>query len=269
VSARNEPVAHSAGSIDRRRAAGVGARRVLAYARLEVVRGARSGPYLLLAIATPFALLLASLVAGPAAAGSAGSEPVRGALAVDQLATLAALGAGLAASGSRLAADRAGGWVQTLAMASLPRLQMLEGRLLAACLLAGMAIVVVVASGAVAAPRDASLLGWLLLAGAIWIGSVPFACLGLAVGLWLGRRGSIAAVVAIYLGLALGGGLLSPIGIWPGTVGTIGRILPTFAVEDLGWHALLGQGLSAHDLTLLAAETLALGSLLAWSRRRA
>ncbi len=251
------------------------ARRVLAYARLELVRGLRSGQYLLLAVIAPLGLLLADVLATHGAGGRSGRELVQGIFAVDQLATLAALGAGLAASGSRLAADRAGGWVVALRLASLTRVQMLAGRLIAALLLAGLAILAVVVVGAilgvgtVRGRADVAPVRWLLLALAIWVGSVPFALVGMAVGMFLGRRAAVTAVLAIYVGLAIGGGLLAPIGILPAAIGTIGRILPTFAVEDLGWHALLGQGLSAHDLTLLAAESLALGSLLAWSRRRA
>jgi hypothetical protein len=110
--------------------------------------------------------------------------------------------------------------------------------------------------------------GWSLLAAALWAGSIPLALFAVLVGMYLDRRAAIALTALLYGGLILGGGLIGPIGLLPPTIGTIGRTLPTFVVENLGWHVLIGQGLNAHDVTLLAAEGLALVSLLAWSRRR-
>ena len=55
----------------------------------------------------------------------------------------------------------------------------------------------------------------------------------------------------------------------PAVLATIGGALPSFLVRDLAWRAALGQGISAQDATLLAAESFGLGSLVLWKRRSA
>ena len=243
---------------------------VLAYARLEIVRSVRSRQYLLLAVIVPaglYAVFLLASIGGPG--DPAVVDATRSTSTLGALATLGALGAGLACGGSRLAAERDSGWVRTLMLGSLPRSQLVAGRVLAGVITAGLAILVVIGAGGILDGGRLAPGSWPGMILSLWIGTLPFAMLGVLVGLSLGPRAAAAAVLALYVGLAVGGGLLEPIGWLPIGLATIGRVLPSFVVDDLGWRALLGQGLSAHDLTLLAAESLALGSLLAWNRRPA
>ena len=242
---------------------------LLAYARLEIARSVRSRQYIALAILVPVALYALFLVEATLGPGPAVDAALRSTFTLAALATLGALGAGLAAGGNRLASEWDSGWVRTLTLAPLPRSQLLAGRVTAGVVTAGLAILVVIGAGDLLDGGRLASGSWPGLIASLWIGAVPFVLLGVVVGMSLGPRAAAASVVALYVGLAVGGGLLEPIGWLPIGLATIGRVLPSFVVDDLGWRVLLGQGLSAHDLTLLAAESLALGSLLAWNRRPA
>ena len=250
------------------------AERVLAYGSFEALRCLRSRQYLFLAIALPAGLYVATLAAGTGGPGGTPADgATRSAASLAAFATLGALGAGLVAGGSRLAAERDGGWLRTLSLAALPRFHMLAGRVLAGIIAAVLSIAVVVGAGAVGMGLTVPGAGfapgrWLALAVSLWAGAVPFALLGVVVGLTLGRRVAVVAVLILYVGLAVGGGLLEPGGSLPADLATMERVLPSFVADDLGWRVLLGEGLSARDIALLAAESLALGSFLAWTRRR-
>jgi ABC-2 type transport system permease protein len=185
------------------------------------------------------------------------------------MATLGATGAALTASGGRLADERANGWIRTLVLLSMSRFDMLMGRFVAGVVGAGVPILIVLGTGVLLHRVGSTPSGWLLLVVTLWIGAVPFVMLGVVVGLTLRRHAAVAAAIAIYLGFAYVGGLLEPVATPPVDIATIGHVLPSFLLDDLGWHELLGQGLSARDVTLLAAESLALGSLMVWNRRSA
>lgn len=235
--------------------------------RFEVVRGLRSRQYLILALALPVALYLAATQ--PGLLGRPGA-PIDGmtwaTYAMVSMAALGALGAGLTVGGSRLAVERESGWVRTLAIVPVARLPMLAGRVVAGVIVAGPPIVAAIAAAVLVRGVGLSPGSWLQLIASVWLGSLPFALLGVAVGLSLGRAAALGAVLVLYLGLALIGGLFEPLDALAGIVATIGRVLPSFLVGDLGWHAVLGRGPSARDITVLTAESLAVGSFIVWRR---
>ena len=240
------------------------------YVRLEILRTLRSRQYQVLAVALPVGLYLLytqpDLGRRPTALIDGGAWSAN---ALDRMATLGALGAGLAASGSRLAADRASGWIRTLSLAPLPPQQMLSGRVVAGVVSAALPVLIVSGIGLVVHGVALPTGRWLQLFTSLWAGALPFALLGVVVGLSLGRAAAVGSVLVLYLGLAFVGGLVEPIASLPAVIATIGRTLPSFVVRDLGWRAVLGQGPSAQDAALLAAESFGLGSLVFWKRRSA
>lgn len=239
-----------------------------AYLRLEVVRLLRSRQFHILALALPVGLYLVLTQPG------LGRQPdaLTGGMtwktyAMVSMAVLGALGAGLAASGSRLAAERDGGWVRTLTVAHLPRLYMLAGRVVVGVVTAGIPILLVLGVAVLVHGVGLAPGRWLQLIASLWIGAVPFALLGVVVGLVSGRNVAVVVVPGLYVGLAVVGGLIQPIETLPAVVATMGHVLPSFLVGDLGWQAILGRSPSAQDITLLAAESLAFGSFVVWIPR--
>jgi ABC-2 type transport system permease protein len=240
------------------------------YVRFEILRTLWSRQYQLLAALLPVALYLLDTQPGlgrqPTMLIDGGSWSAN---ALDRLATLGALGAGLTAAGSRLAADRADGWVRTLRLIPLSSAQMLAGRVVAGVASAGLAVLLVTVAGGLIRGVAMPLAGWFLLIVSVSVGALPFALLGVLVGMSMGRGIAVGAVLVLYLGLAFVGGLLEPIASLSALIATIGSAMPSFLVRDLAWRAALGQGPSAQDATLLAAESFGLASLVFWNRRSA
>lgn len=232
--------------------------------RLEVIRAARSRQYQLLAVGLPIGLYVAGSVGGlwaatPGIDGSSG-----GARAMVAMATLGALGAALAVGGSRLAADRASGWLRTVALAPLSWHSLLLGRGVAGVALAGVTVLLLLGLGALVGDVALSPAGWAQLAATTWAGAVPFVLLGMVAGLAPGRRAASALVVALYVGLGAAAWLPDPPGTPAAAAATIGWIEPSYLVGDLGWQAIRGQAPSPVDITLLVAQAVALGATVAW-----
>jgi len=231
--------------------------------RLEVVRAVRSRQYQLLAIAIPVGLYLAVVIGGLRPSPAIQDASWR-AQAMVAMATLGALGTGLAIGGSRLAGDRASGWQRTLALSPLPWPSLLAGRGAAGVALAGVPALLLPALGALLGGVALAPAGWAQLVVSIWIGAVPFVLLGTIVSLAPGRWTALALVVALYVGLTAVGGLLAGPLTRAAPAATIGWIEPSYVVGDLGWQAIRGQPPSPVDITLLVMQSLALGAAVAW-----
>ncbi len=68
-------------------------------------------------------------------------------------------------------------------------------------------------------------------------------------------------------GLAILGGLWAPISSFPDTLATIGRMLPSFRLADLGRAALTGGAPDLADIAVLAVYATVIGALAAWRYR--
>jgi ABC-2 type transport system permease protein len=83
--------------------------------------------------------------------------------------------------------------------------------------------------------------GWIAALGAIVLGTVAFAGIGLALAGRLPGLVNLAAQNGIYLVLLLLGGMVVPLGKLPEPLRTIARLLPSTALSE-GLHGALGAG---------------------------
>jgi ABC-2 type transport system permease protein len=72
-----------------------------------------------------------------------------------------------------------------------------------------------------------------------------------------------------YLSLAILGGLWAPISSFPDGLATIGRMLPSYRLADLGRSVAAGTGVDLTDVAVLATWAVVIGGLAAWRYRRA
>ncbi|HME65843.1 MAG TPA: ABC transporter permease, partial [Streptosporangiaceae bacterium] len=121
-------------------------------------------------------------------------------------------------------------------------------------------------AGAAARPQlPAS--AWAAMILACWLGSLPFAALGILVGLAAGTSVAQPAMVGATLVLGVLGGLLWPLPVFPGWLQDIAKVLPTYRLADLGRAAVTGHALNPADMAFLAAWTLLFGAAAAWRYR--
>jgi ABC-2 type transport system permease protein len=179
----------------------------------------------------------------------------------------AAIAAALNAGGARLAAERANGWTRYLRLTPLPSWSYAAGKVLtgaALALIAALALSLI--AGAAARPQlPAS--AWAAMILVCWLGSLPFAALGILVGLAAGTSVAQPAMAGTMLVLDVLGGLLWPLPVFPRWLQGIAKVLPSYRLADLGRAAVTGHALNPADAAFLAAWTLLFGATAAWRYR--
>ena len=179
----------------------------------------------------------------------------------------AAIAAASNAGGARLAAERASGWTRYLRLTPLPSWAYAAGKVLtgaALALLAALALSLI--AGAAARPQlPAS--AWAAMILACWLGSLPFAALGILIGLAAGTSAAQPAMIGTTLVLDLLGGLLVPLPVFPQWLQDIAKLLPTYRLADLGRAAVTRHPLNPADIAFLAVWTLLFGTTAAWRYR--
>lgn len=172
--------------------------------------------------------------------------------------------------GIGVAEDRERGWLRVKRVSPVPVSTTLAAKV-AASLPVAFGVYAAMSVTAVAMGTfDTNLGTWLAIAGVLLLGSLPFALLGLAVGFSASGRAAPAIINAIFLPMAIAGGLWMPIEALPQIVQQIAPALPTYHVSQLGLGVLLGEPVLDHVVALLAttAVTAAAAAIAYRSSRR-
>lgn len=218
-------------------------------------------PTILLPVA--FYVLFALVLAQP---GSSGPQ-------LPLLATFgvyAALGPAIFGFGVGLAHDRAQGLLDLKRVSPMPAGAILTAKLVMCAAFAGaIALVLHVLAGTLGHVALAPGARLLLLVVQV-LSVLPFACIGILLGLLLRDQASMAAANVVFFLLAILGGLWMPIAVFPAALQSAAMVLPSYHAGALALHAA-GLG-GAHPVLLhvaiLAVETVLLGAAAIWAWQR-
>ncbi|HZD74084.1 MAG TPA: ABC transporter permease [Actinomycetota bacterium] len=239
---------------------------MIAYLRFEVRRVLRDRRYVFFTIALPIVLyLLYTHVDG--GGNSIGGTDWATYFMVSMAAYGAMVGA-ISATAGRLAGERAAGWTSQLRATPLPGYAYLVVKLLAALLLALPVVLAIAVVGGVFNGVHLEAARWAGLIVMLWLGSLPFAGLGVLLGYLLDGASAQPATVGLNLALALLGGLWAPLRSLPQGMRTFAHLLPSYHFADLGWRAVVGAMPTATDVLALAGYAVAFGALAIWRYRR-
>ncbi len=237
----------------------------IAYLWMEIRRTVRNGRYLTFTIGFPvgFYLLFSALY---------GREPAGGlsftTLYMVSMCAYGAMGAALTSNGARLAAERGGGWTRQLRVTPLTPAAYVLARMTMAVCVALPAVLLVALAGVLVHHVHLGAAAWLGLLAGIWLGSVPFAALGVFMGYALDSESAYGGVMIVYFGLSILGGLWFPYAIMPHGMQLAARILPAYHYASLGWNAVAGHAPGWRNLGILAAYTAVFAAAAAWRYRR-
>ncbi|HVA86787.1 MAG TPA: ABC transporter permease [Candidatus Saccharimonadales bacterium] len=228
--------AATAGDPDRR--AGPAWRATLAQTAMELRLTARRGENLLVTFLIPVGLLL--FFSAVPAVVPAGQRPVD--FLVPGILALSIISTSLVNLGIATAYERSYGVLKRLGGSPLSRGGLLTAKIVSVVVveLVQTLLVLAIAIG---------LLGWsplsgsnaALVAGALLLGTVAFAGLGLLMAGWLRAEATLAGANGLYLLFLLLGGIVVPVSNLPGALESIARLLPAAALSDLV-RAGLGSG---------------------------
>jgi ABC-2 type transport system permease protein len=240
-----------------------------AFVTLEVRRAFRNRRYLLFAVGFPtvFYLLYTGVLSGASADPSAqvGGMPWRTYFMVS-MATYAAI---IAAIGGAvvIADERASGWTRQLRVTPLPAAAYVAGKLIVSYVVTIPAIAAVLLAGLLVNHVELSIVAWAQLLVTLVVGSLPFAAIGLLIGYVFDAGSAQGAMMVTFFSLAILGGLWAPITSFPDTLATIGRMLPSFRLAELGRDAAIGALPDLATIAILLAYAAVIGALVAWRYR--
>lgn len=167
-------------------------------------------------------------------------------------------------TGTRVAVERGTGWPLFLAASPLTALRYTSSKVVVAMLTTLLGIVSVFLVAIVLNHVTLPLSTWLTVGGEIWMGSVPFAAIGLFLAYVLGPSSVGFGVTIVYLAGSFLGGLWIPVRLLPGSLRHIARVLPTYHDAAMAWTTLGGGAFSWMHPLVLACYTLGFGIVTTW-----
>ncbi|MFC4121244.1 ABC transporter permease [Nonomuraea zeae] len=240
---------------------------MLYYGRTEALRMLRNRRYLIFVVVFPVVLYLINANIYGKQVDEAGVSYSVGLMV--SMAAYGALASSMMSSAVPWATERQSGWLRQLQITPLPNWAIIVTKLAAAMVLVLpslllVSLVAIVQQGVSLPPGR-----WALLLLILWLGTVPFVALGLAIGSVLSADAAQPAAMICMFALALAGGLWFPPEIFGATMRTIAGLTPTFHYAALGWSVVGGHGLPVTDLLVLAGWALGLGGVAVYLYRRA
>jgi ABC-2 type transport system permease protein len=237
---------------------------MLSYLKFELRRLIREPRIIILTLVLP---VLIYLISSGSNRGSIGNVTVATYLMV----SMAAYGAlvGVLSIGMAVSHERASGWLRQLRITPLSPLQVVAVKALLGSLLA---IPSVIAVGIVAvAAHGVSLRAgqWLALVLLLWLGSLPFAALGLALGFALPPNLTQPVSMLGVFGLAFLGGLFIPVAVMPSALASIAIWLPSNRFAELGWSVAGDVAPPTSGVAILVGWAVLFSALAAFAYRKA
>ncbi len=206
----------------------------LALARKEMVRLSRNKRYMIFSIGLPVMLYLAF---GRQATATA--YGVRfAAFYMVGMASVGAFSGALTGNAQRISQERKDGWIRQLRLTTLPPQSYVIAKIIASMATTVPAIAIVLALGRFYGHVQLAGWKWLAIGAAIWLGTLAFAALAVAIGYRFLPDTVQPITMFVYFLMSVLGGLWFPLG---GTLQKVGQILPTYQITRIGTD-VIGSG---------------------------
>lgn len=241
---------------------------MLAYLRLEARRQFRNRDALIWRLGLPAGVyVLLTLTEGQTTGSGTPASLLIGRMVA--MAAFGAVAAGLFATGPSLAQERAGGWLRQLLTTPMPPSAAVAAKGIVAMAWSLPSIALVAALGYALTDIQLAWNQWGGLIALMWIGSAPFAALGILIGLAISdAEAAQTATNLAFVVLWLLGGIFTDPANMPEALAAVARSLPSNGLIEMGEGVALGGSMSLSAPALLAAWTLGAGTLagVAWRR---
>ncbi|MED7923478.1 ABC transporter permease [Nonomuraea sp. LP-02] len=240
---------------------------MLYYARTETLRMLRNRRYLIFVVIFPVLLYLINAnIYGEQTDADGVSYAV---VLMVSMAAYGGLASSMMSSAVPWATERQSGWLRQLQITPLPGWAIIVTKLATALLLVLpslllVSVVAIVQQGVSMPPAR-----WAGLLLAMWLGTIPFIALGLAIGSALSPDAAQPAAMICMFALAIAGGLWFPPEIFGTTMKAVAEVTPSYHYAALGWSMAGGHGLGLADVLVVAAWGVVLGLAAAFLYRRA
>jgi ABC-2 type transport system permease protein len=165
------------------------------------------------------------------------TTPERAQMLIGSFASFAVLGVVLFQFGVGIANDRAVPWSSYLRTLPVKAFEILSAQLLAGFFFAVFAVCGVLLTAHLVSNVQMPSDRWLPMLSTVYFGGLPFAIMGLFIGLVCSPRSAIPVANLVYLPLSFAGGLWFPPNALPVPIQKISEFLPTRMYAELVWSA--------------------------------
>ena len=180
----------------------------------------------------------------------------------------AALGVAFFQFGVGIANERESPWELFSHVLPVSPVTRFVAAVLAAVVFAAAAIAILIGVALLATDVGMPPSAWGRMLASVFLGTVPMAALGIAIGYWFTPRAALPAANILYLALAFAGGLFIPPESMPDFMDSISRVLPSRHIGELTWAAVLGNPWPVESWLWLAGYAIVFGILAVLGYRR-
>ncbi|MER6829125.1 ABC transporter permease [Streptosporangium sp. NPDC000563] len=234
------------------------------YIRLEVTRILRDPGYVIMGFAMPVTMYLVFTNLGVA-----GDDRVWAALYM--MVNMAAFGAIGSAfnNGAGIAEDRTAGWLRQLRTTPLAPVRVVAGKAATGVLMVLPAITGACLSAALLNGVRLEVWQWISIVLLLWVGSLPFTLLGMALGYLFSGQTAAVFTIAANMTMAIVGGLWLPTEGFPSWLRVVAQWTPSFGYADLPRKVAFGETPGAGTALILTGWLVVFGILAVYGYRRA
>jgi ABC-2 type transport system permease protein len=227
----------------------------LTYLQMEVKRLIRNRRVLIFSMLMPAILLL---IFGSTSKGDLNGVSAKAYVMVS-MGLFGAMSAAIGSGGS-IAVERGLGWNRQLRLTPLRPDQYVLTKVILSLLMALPPLIVAYLIGGLALGVRLPATTWVLVGLGSWLGALPFAALGVAIG-YIAKPDSVQQVSGLlYMLLAAFGGLWIPVEVMPKVMRSIAEFTPAYWVGQVARSPLFHYGsLNMRAATVLLGWTLGLG----------
>jgi len=238
---------------------------MFAYLKFELMRFVREPRLLLFTVMMPVVSYVVFTGVGDMK-GTAEGVPLAATLMIG----MAGYGAiiGVLSLGIGVSTERTQGWLRQLRVTPLSPRAVVAVKTLTSTVVAIPSVIAVGIAGHFEHHVDLPVSRWIWILVAMWLGTAPFALLGLAIGYALPPNLAQPASFLSFFSLSVLGGLLVPVAAFPSALQHLARALPSNRYAELGWRAAAGHLPTGLGAGVLTAWTVAFAVLAAVAYRR-
>lgn len=222
----------------------------LALAKLEMVRLRRNRRYMIFTLGLPVVLYL--LVAKQVNHAMAYGVAYKAYYMVS-MASFGSFSGALTSNAQRISQERKDGWIRQLRLTPLPPQAYVIAKIIASLATSVPAIVIVLLLGRFYGGVELALWKWIVIAVAVWLGTMIFAALAVAIGYRFMPDTVQPMTMFVYLVMTFLGGIWFALS---GVLQDIGQALPTYQIIKIGTD-VIGKGTFAMSSLVIILAWLA------------
>lgn len=206
----------------------------LALARAEIARIRRNRRYLITTVGLPVVLYL--IFARQVTKGTTVYGISFAAEYMVSMATFGAVSSAFTSNAVRISQERKDGWIRQLRLTSLPSQAYVVAKIIASMAISVPSIAIVMLLGRFYGNVSLPMWEWVVIAVAIWFGTLIFAALAVAVGYRLEPNSAQPVAMVVFMLFTILGGIWFPL---TGGLATIGKLTPTYDVVHITTNVIL------------------------------